>query len=139
MRIVPFESTHCEGTTAHPSQAEHQHLLDAPQYFKNLWGETYSALDGDDLIAIGGVLSSLDIVSGWVLFTDKITPARFVAVHKAVVRGLAYIHEPVMVHVDPDRSQAVRWATMLGMNGRQMEMMPDGREMARMTTHARVL
>ncbi len=139
MRIEPFEPEHCEGATAHPSQAEHQHLLDDPASFELLWGEICSAIDGEDLIAIGGASSLGDMLGGWVLFTDQITPARFVAIHRAVVRGLAYINEPVVAHVDPDSSQATRWATMLGMNGRQMDVMPDGREMARMTTHARVL
>ncbi len=135
MRIDPFDPSHCEGARAHPSQAEHQHLLEAPEYFKDLWGETYSAIDRDDLVAIGGTLPALDGLFGWVLFTDKITPARFVAVHRAVTRGLSYINEPVSVHVDPDRPQAIRWAGMLGMNGRQTETLPDGREMARITTH----
>lgn len=138
MRIVLFDPAHCEGATVHQSQERYQYMMDDPLTFGAVWGETYSAIDGDDLVAIGGVLSAGEM-SGWVLFTDKITPARFVAVHRAVARGLSYIHEPIVVHVDPDKPQATRWATMLGMNSQQLETMPDGREMMRMTADARVL
>ena len=54
MLIVPFDPSHCVGAVAHPSQAHYQHMLDDPGGFRELWPDTYSALDGGELIAIGG-------------------------------------------------------------------------------------
>ena len=135
MRIEPFDPGHCKGAWAHPSQERYQYLLDDPLAFREVWPETKSALDGDDLVAIGGLVRAGDLTGGWVLFTDKITPSGFVAIHRAVVRELEMAHEPVVVHVDPDTPVAAKWATMLGMNGRQTDLMPDGRTMVRLTAN----
>ena len=111
-------------------------MLENPWAFRELWGETQSALDGDLLISIGGLVRVGDLMGGWVLFTDQVTPARFLAIHRAVVRELEMIHGPVVVHIDPDKPKTGRWATMLGMNGRRMETMPNGRTLIRMTANA---
>lgn len=130
MRIVPFEPTHCDGAIAHPSQAHYQNMLDNPSQFRELWSQTCSALD-DGLIAIGGAAGVGGMIGGWVLFTDRITPARFLSIHRTVVRGLSDIHEPVIAHVDPRNPEAMRWAKMLDMRAKNMDTLLDGRTMTR--------
>lgn len=134
IEIVPFDPAHCEGATAHASQAHYQHMLDDPGNYRAQWETTYSAFDGDDLIAIGGA-TLVEAVSGaWVLFTDKITPARFMAIHRTAVRFLVcfeQIGDPLFAHVDPDNGNAVRWAGLLGMETGRTDVLPDGRRMLR--------
>lgn len=128
--IVHFAPAHCARATAHPSQVRYQPMLDDPSNFRELWPDTYSALDGDELVAIGGLVPTDDGQGGWVLFTDKITPARFAMVHRAVVRGMV-MNNSIFVHLDPDNPQATRWAGLLGLETRRIEALPDGRRMFR--------
>lgn len=152
-RIAPFDPAHCAGAKAHPSQAEYQPLLDNPSVFSKLWPETFSALDGDELVAIGGstlvecvsggwgatVLEG--VTGGWVLFTDKITPRRFIAIHRAAVRFLVcfeQINEQIFAHIDPDKPNAVRWAGLLGLEAKRTDVLPDGRRLLRVEADARI-
>ena len=135
MKIVPFESSHCKNATAHPSQAHCQHMLDTPETFRGSWPGTLSAMEGKDMIAIGGTALIGGTLAGWVLFSDQITPPRFVAIHRAVVRFLTHVNQPVMSHVDPEKPKTMRWAKMLDMGTKKMELFPDGREMLRTETH----
>ena len=143
-RIVDFHPAHCFGATAHPSQAQYQTMLTDPSCFRWLWPDTLSALDGDELIAMGGTTRKprTKLVEGalgaWVLFTDKITPARFLCVHRMVVRHLVVfeqIGEPIFVHADPNNPNAARWAGLLGMGTRRTDVLPDGRSMMRFESH----
>ncbi len=133
--IVEFHPTHCHGSKAHPSQAHYQHMLDDPRSFRELWPETYSALEDGELIAIGGSISTDGVTSGWVLFTDKITPARFVPIHRAVARFMDIFEHPIFAHVDPDNPAAVRWAGLLGLETRRADVLTDGRRMLRVEGH----
>lgn len=114
MRIIPFEPSHCQNVKAHLSQAHYQHLLNDPSVFHEQWPETFSALVDDELVAIGGTIALAQQTGGWVLFTDKITPLRFVVIHRAVERALAGIDQSVTVHINPNNPEAVRWARILG-------------------------
>ena len=137
--IVEFDPGHCLGARAHPSQARYQDLLDDPQSFREWWPQTYSALDRDDLIAIGGSTLVAGKSGGWVLFTDRITPARFVPIHRAVARLLVYLEatgNPFFLHADPDNTKAARWAGLLGLEPLRTDVMPDGRKMTRMVAPA---
>ena len=137
-RIALFDPAHCEGARAHPSQARYQHLLDDPWEFLELWPETCSALDGDELIALGGATLVEGMSGGWVLFTDKITPASFVVIHRTaarVLRCFEQINDPIFAHVDPDDQRAVRWSGLLGLETRRMDVLPDGRRMLRAESH----
>lgn len=138
VRMALFDPAHCDGARAHPSQAHYQHMLDDPGAFRHLWPHTFSALDRDELIAIGGATSVDGMSGGWVLFTDKITPARFLVIHRTVARGLVcfeQINDPIFVHVNPDNAQAVRWAGLLGLETRRTDVLPDGRRMLRIESH----
>ncbi len=137
MSIVPFDPKHCAGAVAHSSQAHYQHLLDNPLQFSHLWGETYSAIDGEDVIAIGGLVPADDGQGGWVLFTDKVTPARFLGVHRALERYLRST-DAIFAHIDPSSSVSVRWAQVLGLEVTGTEVLPDGREMLRADSHVRI-
>ncbi len=110
-------------------------MLDTPEIFKSSWTGTLSAMEGEVTIAIGGTALIGGVLAGWVLFSDQITPARFVAIHRAVARFLAHVNQPVMAHVDPGKPKTVRWAKMLDMGAHKMEMFPDGRKMLRTETH----
>ena len=138
-RIVDFDPAHCVGATAHPSQAQYQTMLDDPPCFRWLWPDTLSALDGDELIAIGGATLVERMMGGWVLFTDRITPSRFVVVHRVVARFLLRfeaINDPIFAHVDPDNPNAVRWVGLLGLETRRTEVFPDNRRFLRVQRYA---
>lgn len=138
-RIVPFDPAHCRGATAHPSQARYQDNLDDPRCFEEFWPSTYSALDDGELIAIGGPVLAQGKWACWILFTDRITPASFVRIHRAAVRLLGRFDRagrPLFMHVDPDNPAAARWAGLLGMGASQLDVTPDGRRMVRMTMKA---
>ncbi len=110
MRVVPFDPSDVIGATAHPSQSRYQFVLDKPEMFRGFWPDTYSALDGDLLVAIGGAPLIQDEYGAWVLFTDKITPARFLVVHRTAVRFLVLFeknNDPIFAHFDPNNPAAV--------------------------------
>ena len=136
--IPLFDPAHCEGAKAHPSHARYQYMLDDPGIFREHWPETYSAIDGIKLVAIGGTTWVDCRLGGWVVFTDAISPARFLAIHRIVARRLMWfegINAPVFIHVDPANPQAMRWAGLLGLEMRRTEVFPDGRRMLRAENH----
>ena len=110
MRVEPLEPRHTIGARAHASQARYQFVLDKPEMFRGLWPDTYSALDGDVLAAISGAPLIDGMVAGWVLFTDRITPARFLVVHRMAVRFLA-----VMEKMNATRERLARSIESLGL------------------------
>ena len=138
IEVVEFDPSHCEGARAHPTQEHYQPFLDDPGMFRLLWPETNSALDGDDLVALGGTTFIDGASGGWMLFTDKITPAYFVLIHRYAVHFLRHfeqINHPLFMHVDPDNPNAKRWAGLLGLETKRTDILPDGRRMLRVETH----
>ena len=123
---------------AHDSQRHHQGMLDDPASFRELWSGTDSALDGDELIAIGGSVFVEGMWGGWALFTDAITPRRFVVIHRAVSRVLEQFDQKTFVHLDPDNPQAARWSKLLGFKTLWLEFLPDGRKMLRAEADVRI-
>lgn len=122
-------------------QAHYQYMLDDPGLFREHWPETYSAIDGIKLVAIGGTTWVDRTLGGWVLFTTHCTPARFLAIHRIVARRLMWfeeIHHPVFIHIDPNNPRAVRWAGLLGLETRRTEVFPDGRRMLRAEGDVRI-
>lgn len=133
--IVPFDPAHCEGARAHLSLARYQYMFDDPSCFEVLWPATYSAIHEDGLVAIGGAPVIDGMAGGWVLFTDKITPGRFVEIHRAVARFIA--ENEAFAHLDPSNPAAMRWAGLLGMKAQRTEALADGHEMLRADNHER--
>ena len=104
-------------------------MLDDPWAFRASWPTTYSALDGDELVAVGGSTLVDGVSGGWVLFTDKIRPAHFLAIHRIVARTLVcfeQINDPIFVRVDPGNPQAARWVGLLGLETRRTDVLADG-------------
>ena len=137
-RIVEFDRAHCVDAKAHRTQARYQWMLDDPWSFNALWPHTFSALDDDELIAIGGATLLEGASGGWVLFSNKITPARFLVVHRTAVRFLVcfeQINDPIFAHVDPDNPKALRWAALLGLETGRTDVLPNGRRMLRAASH----
>ncbi|MCH8859516.1 MAG: hypothetical protein IID54_08075, partial [Proteobacteria bacterium] len=80
-------------------------------------------------------------LGGWVLFTDKITPARFLVIHRTAARFLVcceQISDPIFVHIDPDNPQAMRWAGLLGLETRRTDVLADGRRVLRAESDVRL-
>ena len=138
MHTEPFEPSHVVGAVAHPSQARFQIALEKPSAWRGLWPDTISVFDGDELIAIGGIASFVDILDAWILFTDNITPARFLLVHRVVVRVLLHfeqMHDPIIAHIDARNPNAARWAALLALETRRIETLPDGSRTLRLESH----
>ena len=134
IKIALFDPVHCDGARAHPSQARFQFMFTDPSVFRASWPTTYSALDGDELVAVGGSTLVDGMLGGWVLFTDKIRPAHFLVIHRTVARSLVcfeQINDPIFVHVDPGNPQAMRWAGILALETRRTDVLADGRRVLR--------
>ena len=137
LRFVPFDPAHCAGARAHPSQTHYQHMLDDPGSFHE-WDQIYSALDGEELIAVGGWVLVEGMRGWWVLFCDTITPVHFLSIHRMAVRSLVCLeqfHESTFVHLDSNNPKALRWAQLLGLETRRTDVLPDGRRMLRAESH----
>lgn len=129
IKIALFDPVHCDGATVHRSQERYQFMFTDPSVFREHWPTTYSGLDGDELVAVGGSTLVDGMLGGWVLFTDKIRPAHFLAIHRAVARSLVcfeQINDPIFVHVDPGNPQAMRWAGILALETRRTDVLADG-------------
>ena len=138
MRIEPFKPAHLNGATAHVKQKHHQWLLDSDP-FSNV-GMSWSAVAGDGLVAVGGLGHMEDGGLGvWLLFTDRITPGRFVAIYRELKRRLAQVldaGETVTVHIDPGFPEAARLAEKLGFRKDGEFRFDDGKKMIRMVADA---
>ena len=142
IRTYEFAGYHVRAARAHPRQVAYQWMFDDPMAFYALWPDTVSAFDGvpwngGELIAIGGTTLIDGESGGWVLFTDKITPARFLPIHRTVVRYLVcfeQINDPIFAPVDPDWPEAVRWSQLLGMDTRRTDVLPGGRTVRRVSS-----
>ena len=132
IKFIPFKLCHVDGARAHPSQAQFQHFFDRPDDLEIKL--TSSAFDGDVLVAIGALTLLEGATGGWVLFTNQVTPTRFLAIHRFVERELLWFEtkgEPIIFHVDPERPDTVRWAELLGRKTHGFDRFPDGRFMMR--------
>ena len=139
MRIEPFEPSHLTGVTAHSKQERHQSLLESDVLTTG--GTNWSVIAEDGLVAVGGLVRTDNEIGAWLLFTDRITSGRFVAIYRELVRRLAVLldaGETVLVHIDPDYPEASRLAEKLGFRKDGEDRSPDGRSMIRMVANARI-
>ena len=98
-------------------------------------------LAADGLVGVGGLGEIDGETAAWFLFTDRITPGRFVSVYRALAHHLAKVLADggsVFIHVNPDYPEALRLAQRLGFRGTQTETVHGGRIMIRMVADARV-
>ena len=133
MRIEPFKPEHLNGAMAHAKQKHHQWMLETDPFSKV--GMSWSAVADDGLVAVGGLGRTDDGLAVWLLFTDRITPGRFVAIYRELVRRLAQVldaGEAVVVHIDPDFPEAARLAEKLGFRRDGEFRFDDGKNMTRM-------
>ncbi len=136
MRIEPFEPKHLVGAVAHPKQGQHQKLLESETIATV--GMNWSAIADGRLIGVGGQVRIDDETGVWVLFTDRITPGRFIAVYRELARRLAGLldsGEVVLIHIDPDYPEATRLAKKLGFREDGDEIF-EGRRLIRMVAYA---
>lgn len=122
MNILPFEPEHVMGQRVHPSQDEYQWMFDHPEQVGN-WQFMASGFFGDDLVVIGGCPKIDGHFVGWLLFSDKILPSRFIGVHRAVLgimRNLELAGDPVAADINPRRPASVRWARLLGLDSHKL-------------------
>ncbi len=108
-KVAPFEFSHADGVLINQYEKLSTNL-DAAQ-------EAWSAFYDGELVAISGGIVLDGKISGWVLFTDKITPRGFFAYHRALKRVIEeYIShgKTVFLHVDPSFKQAQKWAELMG-------------------------
>ncbi len=137
MRIVPFEREHLNGAMAHSKQARHQEFLGSEVI--SVVGTNWSAVADEGLVAVGGMVRVEDGVIAWLLFTDRITPGRFIAIYRELKRRLEWLLEAgdsVLVHIDPDYPEAARLAEKLGFHRDGEDRFNDGRSMIRMVANA---
>ena len=135
MRVEPFDLSHLSGAVANRKQAHFQALLESDVISKV--GRNWSVIDGEGLICVGGMVDTDDGIEAWVLFTENITPARFVVVYREFARRLTKMQETgkaVFIHVDPTYPEAVRMAEKLGFQVVGEELF-GGRNMIRMVTN----
>lgn len=139
MRFEPFELHHMIGATTHPKQKRYQILLESETLATI--GANWSALAEDGLVCVGGLVPVDGVVGAWVLFTDRVTPGRFVAIYRELARRLTELldqGEAVLVHIDPDYPAAARLADRLGFRTDGVDHFSDGRRMTRMVADVRI-
>lgn len=137
MRIEPFDPSHLVGAVAHPKQKHYQFLLEPGRLA--VVEDAWSALADDELVAVGGLVPFEGTTSTWLIFTDRITPGRFVAVYRELVWRLDALRVAgveVMVHLAPGYPEAARLAGKLGFMGAGKDFFDDGTGMTRMIANA---
>lgn len=141
MRIEPFDPSHLVGAVAHPNQGHYQKVFESDWHAQRLAtaGPAWSAFSEDGLVAVGGLVSFEGTTSSWLIFTTRITPDRFVAIYRELVRRLDALRaegEAVMAHLDPGYPEAARLAASLGFLGTGTDFFDDGTGMTRMIANA---
>ncbi len=111
--LISFEDHHVIGARVNSAQIRYTDMFANPEGFAGGWSAFYKG----ELVAIGAARIIGDAVSGAVLFTDAITPRRFLALHNAlegIIRDYEAKGFEPFIHIDPDYPQAQRWAELLG-------------------------
>lgn len=88
-------------------------MLESPDTLKGAWSAFYEGA----LIVIGGGVIVEKSIGGWMLFTDRITPKGFMALHRILGKIIKHYETQgftMFVHIDSTYSKAVRWAGLMG-------------------------
>lgn len=139
MRVVPLEVAHLDDITVHPKQPG-GNLLGMVAMLTTAMHRAWSALDGDDLIVLGGYIGPLDDgEAAWLLFTDRVAPRHFVWLVRVLRGKLAERSNdacPLYIDADPTYPAAERLSRLLGFSPVRTIAFPDGRLMTRMVARA---
>ena len=134
MDIVTFHRDHLKSMVVQQRQRGMEKLL-TDEICDVLEGcESFSALDGDEVLACSGVIEvAPGRAQAWAYISDDVGN-RMLAVTKAVKRFLSLRkYRRVEMDVDCEFEQAHRWAKMLGFTmecERRKSYTPDGRDCA---------
>ena len=134
MMVVPFNREHIENMVIQQRQQNLRHLLTDEVCASLEQGQSYSALDGDEVLACAG---TIEIAPGraiaWAYISENIG-TRMVGVTKAINHFLkATQYRRIEMDVDCDFAQAHRLAYLLGFSlecERRVSYTPDGRDCA---------
>lgn len=134
MIVVPFKREHIEKMVIQDNQQGLEHLLTNDVYAVIENGESYTALDGDEVLACAGVIPLAPGRAGAWAYISGNVGSRMKFVTKAVKRFLDISqYRRIEMDVDCDFKQAHRWAKMLGFEmecERRRSFTPDGRDCA---------
>ncbi len=134
MIVVPFEREHLHRMVIQQKQQGLEHLVTPDVCGVLEGGQSYTALDGDEVVACAGVV---EITQGravaWAYISQDVgRRMRFVT--RAVKNFLALTQfRRIEMDVDCEFPQAHRWAKMLGFEmecERRRSFTPDGRDCA---------
>jgi hypothetical protein len=134
MIVVPFERNHLERMILQQRQQGLEHLLTSEIYNTLTEIPSYSALDGDEVLACAGVI---EVAPGravaWAYISQDVG-CRMKGVTRYVKRFLEMSqYRRIEMDVDCDFIQAHRWARILGFEmecERRKSFTPDGRDCA---------
>lgn len=134
MIVLPFKKEHLQQMVIQQRQQGLEHLLTDDVYAMLANNQSYTALDGDEVLACAGVI---EVAPGracaWAYISSDVG-SRMKFVTKAVRRFLdASQFRRIEMDVDCDFPQAHRWAKMLGFDmecERRKSFTPDGRDCA---------
>lgn len=134
MIVAPFERSHLENMVVQTQQQGLEHLLTDDIYATLANNPSYSALDGDEVVACAG---TIEVAPGRALawaYISQNAGTRMVRVTKSVKRFLDMApYRRIEMDVDCDFVQAHRWARLLGFKLeclRRVKFTPDGRDCA---------
>lgn len=115
MKIVPFERDHLRRMVIQQRQHLEQNLNDEILTAMEKQGDSFTAIDNDEIIACAGTLGlSHGRALAWSYISENIGN-RLIGVTNSIKRYLDIAgHRRIEMDVDCDFAQAHRWAQMLG-------------------------
>ena len=134
MIVLPFKREHMEKMVIQQKQQGLEYLLTDDVYAVIENGESYTALDGDEILACAGVIPLAPGRAGAWAYISQNVGSRMKFVTRAVKRFLDIAqYRRIEMDVDCDFPQAHRWAKLLGFEmecERRKSFTPDGRDCA---------
>ena len=134
MIVVPFERWHLERMVIQQRQQGLEHLLTNEVFAALVGCQSYTALDGEEVLACAGVLEvAPGRAAAWAYISQDVG-RRMRGVTRAVKGFLDMAqYRRIEMDVDCEFPQAHRWARMLGFEmecERRRSFTPDGRDCA---------
>jgi hypothetical protein len=134
MMVVPFTREHMQTMVLQQRQQGLESLLTEEVLSALESGQSYTAIDGDEVLACAGVLTVAPGRAGAWAYLSENVGHRMVGVTRAVKRFLQMAeYRRIEMDVDCEFPAAHRWARMLGFTlecERRRKFTPDGRDCA---------